>query len=179
MKAKLPIKTKRLMLREIKNGDFEELHSFGSLPKVCRYVVFGPNTETDTRNYVKYAQMQNRKKPRSQYRLAIIQMETGRLIGDCNIIIANPADREAHIGYALHPDFWNQGYATESVKGLIQYAFKQLSLHRIYATCDTKNLASKRVLEKSGMKYEGTFRKDKFQKGKWRDTHQFAIVARR
>ncbi|HVZ81754.1 MAG TPA: GNAT family N-acetyltransferase [bacterium] len=179
MKIKFPIKTRRLIIREIENGDFKELHSFGCLPEVWKYVPHGPNTEIDTKKYIKWARAQNLKKPRFQFRLVIIQTKTGNLIGDCNIIVANPVDRGAHLGYALHPAFWNKGFATETVKGLIRFGFKQLSLHRIYATCDTKNLASKRVLEKAGMKYEGTFRKDKFQKGKWRDTHQFAIVASR
>lgn len=164
------------MIREIADGDFNDLYAYWSLPKAWKYAVLGPNSKVETKNFVKYAQAENRKKPREQYRFAIVLLDTGHLIGDCNIIISNPTDHEAHIGYALHPDFWNQGFTTEAVKELIRFGFKQLKLHRIFATCDTKNLASKRVLEKSGMRYEGTFRKDKFQKGRWRDTHQFAVI---
>ena len=176
MKAKFPIKTKRLTIREIGNGDLQELLSYRSLPEVWKYLEHDLDTEKETKNYIKWARAQNRKKPRSQYRLVLVQSETGRLIGDCNIIIPNPKDRAAHLGYTIHPGFWGKGFATEAVKALIHFGFKQLMLRRIYATCDTKNRASTRVLEKAGMKREGTFRKDKLQKRKWRDTHQYAIL---
>ena len=69
--------------------------------------------------------------------------------------MTSPHNREAFIGYCLSRDSWGQGYATETAKGLLSFGFSQLRLHRIFATCDPANLASARVLEKSGMQLEG------------------------
>jgi len=53
-----------------------------------------------------------------------------------------------------------------------------LKLHRISASCDPKNVASFRVMEKCGMRREAYFVEDKFVKGKWRDTLYYSILAR-
>ena len=51
---------------------------------------------------------------------------------------------------------------------------KRFSMHRLWATCDTRNVGSWRVLEKVGMRREGLFRRDVFQKGEWRDSYLYA-----
>jgi RimJ/RimL family protein N-acetyltransferase len=58
------------------------------------------------------------------------------------------------IGYFLHPDWWGQGFGTEISTALLRFGFQKLHLHRLLATCDPRNTASKRVLEKIGMVYE-------------------------
>ncbi|HXL72546.1 MAG TPA: GNAT family N-acetyltransferase, partial [bacterium] len=167
------IETKRLILRPIQATDFDSLYAYGSMPKVYRYVVLGPFGEKDTKNFIQYAIAQGKKKPVQRYVWAVTLKKTGQLIGDCNFNIKNQILREACIGYTLHPNFWGQGYATEMTKKLIEFGFKKLKMHRIFATCDRNNTASNKVLLKAGMKWEGTFRKNMLQKGKWRDTNQY------
>lgn len=72
--------------------------------------------------------------------------------------------------------FWSKGYATETAKALVEFGFKKLCLHRVFATCDPENTASARVLEKTGMKLEGHIREHKLVKGKWRDSLLYAII---
>jgi RimJ/RimL family protein N-acetyltransferase len=50
-------------------------------------------------------------------------------------------------------------------------------MHRVWATCDIRNVASYRVMEKLGMRREALFRKDALQKGEWRDTYLYAVLA--
>ena len=171
------LETHRLILRAIETTDFESLHRFRSLPQVYRYVVASPDTKKDTAAFIKWAIAQMKKKPVQHYRWAVISKNTGNLIGECNLRIEKTAHKEGAIGYNFHPDFWNQGYATETTKKLIEFGFSQLKLHRIVATCDTKNVGSGKVLLNAGMRWEGTFRKNMLQKGKWRDTHQYAIIS--
>jgi len=177
MTEKSRLETKRLILRTPETADLEPLFRYRSLPEVFRYVVSDPKTKKGTVNFIKWAISERKKKPVLSYVWVVVSKKTGDLIGDCNLPIINPNQKEACVGYNLHPDFWNQGYATEITKKLIEFGFKQLKLHRIFATCDTKNAASSRVLLKAGMRWEGTFRKNLLQKGKWRDTHQYAILS--
>ena len=63
--------------------------------------------------------------------------------------------KNAEVWYKIHPDFWRQGYATESLRAVIEYGFETLKLHRIEAGCAVNNLGSITVLEKAGMTREG------------------------
>jgi ribosomal-protein-alanine N-acetyltransferase len=64
-------------------------------------------------------------------------------------------DREIEIGYMLKPKAWGKGYATEITKRLLKFAFEATPLEEIVAVTDPHNEASKSVLLKSGLRYEG------------------------
>lgn len=59
---------------------------------------------------------------------------------------------------------------------LVSYGFNELLLHRIIATCDPRNGASARVLEKSGMTKEGKMRENIWIKDEWRDSLMYSIL---
>ena len=64
-------------------------------------------------------------------------------------------DCEIEIGYILKRSAWGKGYATEAAKRLLKFAFEGTSLEELVATIDPENTASRRVLEKCGLVYEG------------------------
>ena len=66
----------------------------------------------------------------------------------------------------IGPAFQGKGYATEMTKAVIRFGFDEINFHRIEIDCRTANEASRRVIEKCGLTYEGTFR-DFF----WRKDH--------
>ena len=98
------------------------------------------------------------------------------MIGNCSLAVDEPRQRRAHIGYVLHPDYWRQGLATDAAGLLLALGFNQLGLHRIEATCDSRNVASARVLEKIGMSREGLRRQDLLLRDGWRDSLLFSIL---
>lgn len=57
------------------------------------------------------------------------------------------------VGYRLIPRYWGKGYATESAKAAIEYGFEQMGLKEIIGTCNEENKASRRALEKCGLKF--------------------------
>ena len=65
---------------------------------------------------------------------------------------------------------------TEAVECVVDFGFSQIGLHKIVATCGFDNIASARVREKNGMQREGYLRKDKYVRGKWRDSLLYAIL---
>ena len=80
------------------------------------------------------------------------------------------------MGYCLRRDAWGLGLGTEAARGLIGFGFERLGLHRIWATCDTGNARSARVLERAGMVLEGTMRDDTWLRGHWRSSHLYSIL---
>lgn len=78
------------------------------------------------------------------------------------------------LGYSLNQKFWGHGYATLASHMLVELGFSTLGLHRLTATCAPQNTASRRVLEKAGLRYEGRLREHKLIKGQRRDSLLFA-----
>ena len=85
---------------------------------------------------------------------AIALRSDASLIGSIGLTI-HPEHDGAEMGYWVGKPYWNQGYASEAAAAVLQYAFAQRGLHRVYAHHFLRNRASGRILEKIGMKYEG------------------------
>jgi RimJ/RimL family protein N-acetyltransferase len=170
------VRTERLLLRDLTESDMEAVHSYASDPEVVRYMDWGPNTKEDTENFIQRAIANQKEQPRRNYTLAIVLNAEDTLIGSCGIHVSNPDNREGWLGYCLNRHFWGRGYATETARALLAFGFTQISLHRIFATCDPASIASARVLEKIDMQREGHLRKHKWAKGAWRDSFLYAIL---
>jgi ribosomal-protein-alanine N-acetyltransferase len=98
---------------------------------------------------------------------------------DCTkigIISYRPVFGTQEIGYAILPSERGKGYCTEAVKIMVDYLFLSRDIVRIQAHIDARNEASQKVLEKSGFKKEGIFRKEYFVRGEWRDSCTFSIL---
>jgi RimJ/RimL family protein N-acetyltransferase len=80
------------------------------------------------------------------------------------------------IGSALLPSERGKGYCSEAVKIMVDYLFLSKDIPRIQAHTDERNVAAQKVLENAGFKKEGTFRKEYFVRGEWRDSCIFAIL---
>ena len=172
----MEIETPRLILREFTAEDFADVHAYASRTDTVRYTDWGPNTEAQTREFLDRKIVRQNEQPRMTWDLAAQSRASGRVIGTVGITITRPSHREAEVGYVFHPDHWGHGYATEATRALLGFGFAELELHRIYATCDPKNRASARVLEKAGMRYEGHLRDHLIQRGAWRDSLLYAVL---
>ena len=172
----MELSTKRLILRDFFETDWEAVHAYASDPEVVRYMTFGPNTEEESRSFVQRQIQKQSDDPRRDFTLAITLRKDSSLIGSCGVSVASPRDREGRIGYCLSRRFWGKGYGTEAAGALLTFGFKELGLHRIYATCDPGNAASRHVLEKIGMTPEGHLRQNTLMRGRWRDTLLYSIL---
>ena len=170
------IEAERLVLREFRWDDWESVHEYAVDPEVYHYMPWGPNSEDETRAFVERAIASRHRDPRLHFELAVTVRENGRLIGGAGIRAADESFRAADMGYCLRRDAWGLGFGTEASKGLIGFGFKRLGLHRIWATCDTGNARSARVLEKAGMELEGTMRDDTWLRGQWRSSLLYSIL---
>ncbi|MFS0724618.1 GNAT family N-acetyltransferase [Paenibacillus sp. 1P07SE] len=168
------IETDRLLLREYTPEDAAAVHRYASDPAVATYMIWGPNSWEETEQFVERVIGMQQQQPRLDYELAVVLKASGELIGGCGLHLMEPAQGE--IGYCLHPDHWQKGYASESAAALLRLGFGEFGLHRIYATCRPDNLGSARVMEKVGMTYEGHLRGHMRHKGAWHDSYQYSIL---
>jgi ribosomal-protein-alanine N-acetyltransferase len=165
----------KLFLREFTPHDWIDVHKYASQEIVCRYQTWGPNTEEDSKEFIQDALDEARQTPRERYVFAIIYQET--LIGSVEIMIRDFTNKVGEIGYIVNPDYWGKGVATQSAKLVITFGFDTLKLHRIYATCDPRNIGSSKVLEKVGMAKEGILRENMLMKdGIWRDSFLYSVL---
>ncbi len=176
MNNEIPLETKRLVLRKYREDDFDAVHEYGSDPEVTRFVPFGPNTPEETRGFLDRAISSYSNPDFIKLDLAVTLKETGQLIGGGSI--RKDKEETASIGYVLNRRFWGKGYATETAQALLEFGFSHLNLHRIFATCDEENPASVHVMEKIGMRREGHFLEDVREKGQWRNSYLYAILAK-
>ncbi len=112
-----------------------------------------------------------------EYNFAIVENETGRLVGSINLfrIFRGPL-QSSMIGYVVDKKFNGRGYATEAIRLAADYAFQELGLHRIEAGVMPHNAPSIRALEKAGFEREGLARKNVQINGQWQDHVVMAII---
>lgn len=90
---------------------------------------------------------------------AIINNKTKELVGAISLMI-NSIHRKAELGYWIGVPYWGNGYCTEASRAIINFGFNELGLNKIYARAFISNIGSWTVMEKTGMSYEGTLRKE-------------------
>lgn len=97
------------------------------------------------------------------------------VIGSIGLDIV-PAHQHARLSYWLGAPYWNRGYCTEALAAVLGYGFRQLELNRIYSSHFLGNDASGRVLQKSGMTYEGRMREQYLRFGRFVDLELYGML---
>jgi [ribosomal protein S5]-alanine N-acetyltransferase len=87
--------------------------------------------------------------------LGLVEKQTGRLIGDCGPVWQEiEGCAELEIGWHVNRERWNQGFATEAARAVIEYAFAKLGVEHVVSMIRPENVASRRVAEKNGMEVD-------------------------
>jgi len=142
--------TQRLSVRELEVDDIPYIYAYGKEPIVVQYQDWGPVSLENSEHFYFRSQQDRTSEVRSNYTLGVILQSSGLLIGDCGYHFLDKTHSSAEIGYNLHPTYWGKGYGTELVIDLVAYMLSKHEKLMIYAECDSRNMGSRRVLEKSG-----------------------------
>ena len=110
------------------------------------------------------------------YRWAVIEKKSGECIGQIAYFSVDTNNQHGEIEYVIGPVFQGKGYATEMTKAIIAYGFEKINFHRIEIDCRTDNEASRRVIEKCGLTYEGVFRDFFWRKDHFEGRRVFSIL---
>jgi len=173
----LPLETDRLILRDVREDDFDDIHEYATDLEVVRFMNWGPNTLEITRQVLDGWLKDQRRWPRPIVNMAAHHKADGRMIGAVRFAVLDEASGTGDFGYSFNRAYWNQGYGTEAAGAVVRNAFEALGLRRMIATCDARNTGSWRVMEKLGMRREALFRQDVKAHDGWRDSYLYAILA--
>ena len=150
------VETERLGLRKPVLADAGEIfRQYAQDAEVTKYLTWLPYGRVEeTREFIQtcLAMWQEG----HSFHWTIVRKEDGQLLG---MITARVDGHKWELGYVLARKYWGRGYMTEAVKSLIDMAFKDASVYRVWAVCDVDNVASARVMEKAGMQREGLLRR--------------------
>jgi [ribosomal protein S5]-alanine N-acetyltransferase len=167
------LRTERLIIRRFSENDGEDLYEYFSNPKVLEFEPYKPFTRDQA-----YAEAKRRA---SDENFLAVCLKNGKVIG--NFYFAKGDFVTWEVGYVFNEKYWGNGYATESLLALMKCAFDELGTRRIIAMCDPKNPHSWKLLERVGMRREGTllqniyFFTDEEGNPIWKDTYQYAILS--
>jgi ribosomal-protein-alanine N-acetyltransferase len=157
------IETERLYLREILPEDVEGMFEMDSDPEVQRFLGRTP-VKTLEKSMAIIENIRQQYVDFGVARLAIIEKSSGDFVGWGGLKLITESMngfQDFHdLGYRFIKRYWGQGYAQESSRGVIKYAFEQLNLPAIYAIADLEHKASRNVLEKCGFCFVNSFEYD-------------------
>ncbi|HKS28463.1 MAG TPA: GNAT family N-acetyltransferase [Pyrinomonadaceae bacterium] len=143
------LETERLVLRRFTPDDLDELVALRSDPEVRRYL--GDQSRERVEQRLQY--YISHYEPHGFGMWAVLLKETGQMIGWCGLMFLDETP-EVEVGYGVARDYWGKGLMTEAAHACLRYGFERVGLERIVAVAMPENHASRRIMEKLGMRYE-------------------------
>lgn len=146
------LETDRLILRPFNDDDTDAVFGLRSDSEMMRFIR-EPQPRDEAANWMKL--VSSRWATERIGLCAVIEKASGDVIGWCGLWRLPETD-EVEIGYAIAAKFWRKGLASEAAEKILAYGFGDLTLEKIVAVARPENTASRRVMEKLGMRYDCT-----------------------
>lgn len=157
-KGSKTIETERLILRKFKTDDYQAMFSnWASDAKVTKFLSWPTHVNTDISKKVVtewVAESEND----NCYQWAIVLRSINEPIGTIAVVEQNEDLEKFEVGYCIGSKWWHQGIVSEAYSAVIPYLFEDVGVNRIESQHDPNNPNSGKVMEKCGLKYEGTLR---------------------
>ena len=161
------LRTDRLTLRPMQVSDARDMYAYARREDVTAYLLWSPHpSESYTAEYLRY--IRGRYALGEFYDWAVVENDGGRMIGTCGFTRFDFPHNAGELGYVLNPAYHGKGYGTEAAERVLRFGFETLRLHRIEAKFMQGNEASRHVMEKLGMRFEGYRRDGMLVKGTYR-----------
>jgi RimJ/RimL family protein N-acetyltransferase len=143
------LETRRLLLRKFTMDDLDELAALRSDPLVMKYI--GAQSREKVKERLCY--YISLYEPHGFGMWGVMHKAEAKLIGWCGLMFLEETP-EVEVGYGIARAYWGQGLMSEAASASLRFGFEQLGLERIVAVAMPENTASRRIMEKLGMKYE-------------------------
>lgn len=158
------LKTKRLLLRQIKKEDTLNIYTGLSNTDVIKYYgISFRSLEATEEQMIWYKALEQNA---TGIWWAICSLDNQSFYGAGGFNGLDKAHKKAEIGFWLLPEFWGQGFMQESFPVICDFGFNQLHLHRIEGFVDHENVNCKRAIEKMDFQLEGTMRECEIKDGR-------------
>lgn len=168
------IETKRLILRPMKANDAEEVfRNWASDPEVAKFMRWSTHEDvTMTREWLQAEE--NEVESDEFYDWGIVLKETGELIGSGGL--SWRADLNLYeLGYNLMKKYWGQGLMTEAAEKMVEFGIKDLKQKKLYCCYAKENIASGKVMEKVGFKYQYDAEYQSWDKSKTFESREYLL----
>ena len=172
----VPFTTARLTLRRLATGDWKDLLEFLSDEEIYRYTYGIPLDEEAILRWLESDQHVKLTTPDQMFYLGMSLREGEKLIGVVGLRLTAPDLLQANVMVQLNRAFQKQGFASEALAGVLQFCFESVRLHRVSASCDTRNEPALKLFSKVGFRKEGEFLQDTLLHGHWASTGWHAIL---
>lgn len=173
------LETERLILRDYKETDREAYFKLKSDKKTMYYLQdielhTKEEAETDFDNVLADMKSDDR-------RFYFFHMETKEMheqVGSIGYTVMDntPYGKIVHLGYFTYPEFWSNGYVTEALKRILEFAFKENGVYRVSTGCLKENKGSERVMQKCGMIKEADKKEYEYHDGKMKDRVEYRLL---
>ena len=153
------LETERLLLRRFTEEDADLLVELDSDPEVMQFITGGrPTSRREVEEEILPAFLEYYERGDRFGFWAAVERSGGEFVGWFHFRPETDDEPDqVELGYRLRRSAWGKGYATEGSRALIEKGFVELGVERVYASTMVVNVASRRVLEKSGLRYVRTF----------------------
>ncbi len=171
------IYTSRLVLRPADRGDLDDLVRLDADPEVMRYVSGGIPTPRDV--------IENWILPRAHDYLragsgglwSVVDRVDGRFVGWLSLRTPRHSScSELELSYRLRREWWGLGMASEAATALVDMSFREHAAQRLFASTTVANVASRRVMEKIGMRLSGVHTSDSTTIGAHGDEVEYELL---
>jgi [ribosomal protein S5]-alanine N-acetyltransferase len=151
-------------------------HNWCTDSEVTRFLTWFPHQNLDETRSILQSWLHSYRRP-DFYHWAIELKEISQPIGSIGVVNVNENNEMAELGYCIGRDWWGKGIVVSALKLIIPYLFNTVGFERLQATHFKENIASGRVMQKAGMKHEGTLRHfNKTKEGDFADCEIYAIL---
>ena len=157
-KGAICLETDRLILRPFKIEDAEEVfNNWASDDEVTKYLTWPTHSSVEmSRSYMEFCI--NGYNEKNVYQWGMELKNSHELIGNISVVKIIDEIDSVELGWVIGRKWWGNGYTAEAAERLLEFFFTEVSVNRICAGHDIDNPNSGRVMQKIGMKYEGTLR---------------------
>jgi [ribosomal protein S5]-alanine N-acetyltransferase len=170
------IETRRLVLRPLAISDAPAIYAYQSDAEVYRYMSPEPPASADAVAEPIGGWLALPVEDRRPCWVIVLR-EVDCVVGTISFNQLDRKNSNGQLGYEVAREQWGKGIGTEAVRAVLNYGFGTMGLNRIAGYCWEGNVASRRVMEKAGMTYEGTLRQLRYAKGAYRDMRFYSVLA--
>lgn len=154
----IKLETNRLLLRRLESNDYTDMYNnWCSDPDVTRYLPWDTHKSIEDTKEILNIWI-NEYNNDHTYRWIIIEKNNNIPIGTIDVVSKDISNSVFEIGHCYSKNYWHKGYATEALDVVINFLFNEVKVDLIIAKHYENNIASGKVMQKVGMKYDGTLR---------------------
>ena len=173
------LETDRLILRDYVTGDFDDYFRLMTDDQTMYYMkdIKLDSIESAKENFANVLKDMAGNE-RKYYFLHMMLKETQEQVGSIGYTVVDntPVGKIVHMGYFTYPKFWGNGYTSEALKKVIEYAFTEDNVYRITTGCLAENKGSERVMQKCGMIKEAEHVEYEWHDGRMKNRLEYRLL---